>query len=277
MPHQLRTFTHGDLTLSYEVHGSGDRTLVYLHGLLLDAAVNRRLARDLADAGNRVILLDLPGHGASDKPRRATAHRMDAYARRVIDLLDELGVEKAVIGGISLGADVALQVALIAPLRVQAMVLEMPVLESATPFAALLFTPLLVATHYGAPFVRALSLVARRIPRERLGPFDQFFGPLILDPDEMVAVLHGVLVGPVAPSAEERSAMTMPALVIGHQSDRLHPFGDAYRLSDQLPNSRLLEAHSFWELRVVPARLTSEISSFLDQVWSHSAHSRRSA
>jgi len=60
-----------------------------------------------------------------------------------------------VIGGISLGADVALQVALIAPLRVQAMVLEMPVLESATPFAALLFTPLLVATHYGAPFVRA--------------------------------------------------------------------------------------------------------------------------
>jgi len=41
--------------------------------------------------------------------------------------------KRSVIGGISLGADVALQVALIAPLRVQAMVLEMPVLESAHP------------------------------------------------------------------------------------------------------------------------------------------------
>jgi len=199
MPHELRTFVDGDLTLSYEVHGSGSGTLVYLPGLLLDAAINRRLARDLADAGNRVVLLDLPGHGASDKPRRAAAHRMDAYARHVVRLLDKLGVDDAVIGGLSLGADVTLQVALLAPERVRAMILEMPVLESATPFAALLFTPLLAATHYAAPPARALSSLARRVPRHRLGPLDQVWGPLTLDPDEMVAVLHGVLVGPVAP------------------------------------------------------------------------------
>jgi len=277
MPHQLRTFVDSDLTLSFEVHGTGNRTLVYLHGLLLDAALNRRLARDLADAGNRVILLDLPGHGASDKPRRAAAHRMDAYARRVVHLLDELGVGDAVIGGMSLGADVALQVAQFAPDRVRAMVLEMPVLEAATPFASLLFTPLLAVTHYAAPVVRAFSSLARRLPRQHLGPLDQVWGALTLDPDEMVAVLHGVLVGPVAPTAEERGAMTMPALVIGHRSDRLHPFGDANRLANQLPNARLVEARSIWELRVTPARITAEIAKFLSEVWTAEARGRRPA
>jgi len=268
MPYELATFDDGDVTLSYEVHGSGDRLLVYLHGLLLDAAVNRRLARDLADAGNRVVLLDLPGHGRSDKPRRAAAHRMDAYARRVVHLLDELGAEEAVVGGVSLGADVALQVATQAPERVRALVLEMPVLEQATPFAALLFTPLLTVTYYGAPVLRRLARLARRMPRRLLGPFDQFFAPLTLDPEEMVAVLHGVLVGPVAPTEEERSLVTTPTLVIGHRADRLHPLGDASRLAAQLPNARLVEASSLVELRLTPARLTAEIGTFLDEVWS---------
>lgn len=268
MPYELATFDDGDVTLSYEVHGSGDRLLVYLHGLLLDAAVNRRLARDLADAGNRVVLLDLPGHGRSDKPRRAAAHRMDAYARRVVHLLDELGADQAVVGGVSLGADVALQVATQAPERLRGLVLEMPVLEQATPFAALLFTPLLTVTYYGAPVLRGLARLARRMPRRLLGPFDQFFAPLTLDPEEMVAVLHGVLVGPVAPTEEERSLVTTPALVIGHRSDRLHPLGDASRLAAQLPNARLVEASSLVELRLTPARLTAEIGTFLDEVWS---------
>jgi pimeloyl-ACP methyl ester carboxylesterase len=273
--HQIRTFHRGDYTLSYEIHGSGDRTFVYLHGLLLDAAVNRRLARDLAALGNRVILLDLPGHGASDKPRQAAAHRMDAYARRVVELLDELGVERAVVGGMSLGADVTLMTALIAPERLAGMVIEMPVLEQATPYAAMLFTPLLAVTHYAAPLLRKVTRLARRLPREWLGPFDQVFGVLTLEPDEIAAVLHGVLVGPVAPTVEERAAITAPALVIGHRSDRIHPLGDASRLAKQLPNARLVEARSIFELRFSPARVTSEIALFLDQVWAAEAGARR--
>jgi pimeloyl-ACP methyl ester carboxylesterase len=267
MPHRLGTFRFGDVTLSYEVHGTGDRTLVYLHGLLLDAATNRRLALDLADLGNRVVLLDFPGHGRSDKPRRAAAHRMDAYARIVLHLLDELGIDRAVVGGMSLGADVTLLTAQLAPERLAGMVLEMPVLEQATPVAALLFTPLLAATHYAAPVVRVATSFIKALPRPWLGPLGQFIGPLTLDPDEMVAVLHGVLVGPVAPTAEERSELTMPALVIGHRSDRLHPLGDASRLAQQLPDARLVEARSFLELRLTPARLTREIADFLDDVW----------
>ena len=267
MPHQLRTFYDDGVTLSYEVFGKGDRVLVYLHGILLDSFVNHRLAEDLADAGYRVILLDLPGHGRSDKPHSIALHRMDSYARRVVRLLDELGIEKAAVGGVSLGADITLQLALVAPERLTGMVLEMPVLEQAVPAALLVFAPVLFAANYAAPVLRALLRLARRIPRERLGVMGTVLGPVELDPDDIAAVLKGVVVGPVAPTVAERVSMTTPTLVIGHRSDRVHPFGDAARLAAQLPDARFVEARSILELRLRPARLTAEITQFLDQLW----------
>ena len=77
--------------LYYEIHGHGPRVLVFMHGILMDSNMNRRLATDLAATGHRVILLDLPGHGLSDKPKRASFHRMDTYADHVVALLDHLG------------------------------------------------------------------------------------------------------------------------------------------------------------------------------------------
>jgi pimeloyl-ACP methyl ester carboxylesterase len=97
------TLAYGRYKLSYEIYGVGDRVLVWLHGLLLDANLSRGLARRLAAKGNRVVLLDLLGHGRSDKPRHAGLHRMDLYAEQVLCLLDELGVDQAVLGGVSLG------------------------------------------------------------------------------------------------------------------------------------------------------------------------------
>ena len=65
----------------------------------------------------------------------------------------------------------------------------------------------------------------------------------------MAAILHGVLVGPVAPTLEERSAIDAPTLVLGHRNDLIHPFDDAANLTDQLPNATLLTAASPLELR----------------------------
>ena len=74
-PYEVGQFVHDNLELYYEVHGQGPRVLVFLHGILMDANMNRRLASDLAAKGNRVILLDLPGHGLSARPSgpRSTA------------------------------------------------------------------------------------------------------------------------------------------------------------------------------------------------------------
>jgi pimeloyl-ACP methyl ester carboxylesterase len=266
-PFAVGSFEVDGLNLYYESHGSGPRVLVFLHGLLLDAQMNRRLAGDLAEAGNRVILLDLPGHGHSDKPRHASAHRMDSYARYVVALLDELGLDDAVIGGVSLGANVALQVAVQFPDRVRGLVIEMPVLEWAVPAAAIVFLPLLLGVHYAAPVARAVAKIIRRIPRSRIGALDSFLSTLALDPEESAAVLHGMLVGPVTPTYEERHSIEVPTLVLGHKIDLVHPFTDADHLARQLPQARLVEANSIFELRVTPARLTGHISRFLDEVW----------
>jgi pimeloyl-ACP methyl ester carboxylesterase len=260
-------FWYGDIRLAYEVHGSGPQVLVYLHGLLLDGNLNRPIATALARAGNRVVLLDLPGHGMSDKPRHASAHRMDSYADCVIALLDHLRVATAVVGGVSLGANVGLFCATQAPSRVRGLLLEMPVLEWAVPGAGLVFLPLLIGLHYAARFVTLIGEIPRRWPRTSSWVIEGLRAPLALRPEESTAVLHGLFVGPLAPTVEQRRAITAPALVIGHHADFIHPFSDARNLVEQLPNARLVQAASMLELRVRSERLVGEIVSFLDEVW----------
>jgi pimeloyl-ACP methyl ester carboxylesterase len=261
------TLAYGQYRLSYETYGSGDRVLVWLHGLLLDANLSRGLARRLAAKGNRVVLLDLLGHGRSDKPRHAGPNRMDLYADQVLCLLDELGVDQVVLGGVSLGTNVSLLATVRAPEKVRGLVLEMPVLEWAAPAAALVFAPLLLEVHYARAVLRMVSWIASRLPSSGLGPVDSFVSSAASDPDETAAVLHGVLLGPIAPTIDQRRAITAPALVLGHGIDLIHSFADAKRLARQLPDARLIRTRTFAELWVHPGRLTAEISEFLDRVW----------
>lgn len=260
-------FSHRGHRLSYEVHGEGDHVLVYLHGLLLDANLNRPIAKALAERGNRVILLDLLGHGLSDKPAHASQYRMDLYVDEVVALLDHLGIEEAVIGGVSLGADVSLLTATAHPRRVRGLVLEMPVLEHAAPVVALTFVPFMLTVHYAKLSASAVTGFLRRLPRTSFGPLDSVLNAGSLHPDEIAAVLHGIIVGPIGPTYEQRRAMTAPTLVIGHGRDLIHPFSDAALLARQLPNGHLMRASSVLEMRVRPGRLTGEIADFLDEAW----------
>jgi pimeloyl-ACP methyl ester carboxylesterase len=65
-------FGHEGSRLAYTVYGEGPRTCVVVHGLLLSQKMHRPLARALAQRGNRVVTLDLLGHGRSDRPRDMT-------------------------------------------------------------------------------------------------------------------------------------------------------------------------------------------------------------
>jgi pimeloyl-ACP methyl ester carboxylesterase len=262
-----QTLIYGQYQLNYEVYGSGDRVLVWLHGILLDANLSRGLARALAARGHRVVLLDLLGHGRSDKPRTPDAHRMDLYAEQVLCLLDKLGVDQAVLGGVSLGTNVSLLTCVRAPEKVRGLILEMPVLESAAPAAALTFVPLMLQMRYARPALRLVSHVVSRLPSSGIGPLDSVLSAVGSDPDEIAAILHGVLLGPMAPTVEQRKAITAPTLVLGHGVDLIHSFADAKRLARQLPGARLIRTRTFAELWVRPARLTAEIAEFLERVW----------
>jgi pimeloyl-ACP methyl ester carboxylesterase len=264
---RVETFEVSGRRLSYEEWGAGDQPVVLLHGLLLDARINRGVARMLAGRGHRVILLDLLGHGESDKPAHAAEYRMDTYAAQVVGLLDHLGLEEAVVGGVSLGANVTLHLAVLHPERVRAMLIEMPVLERAVPAAALTFVPALVGVHYALPLARLVTRVARLVRRTGSDLIDGALSPFVLPPETATAILHGILVGPVAPTIDARRTIRVPALVVGHGADLIHPFSDAEHLVEQLPDARLVRASNVLELRLRPHRLLDEIDGFLTEVW----------
>ncbi|MFZ1992499.1 MAG: alpha/beta hydrolase [Solirubrobacteraceae bacterium] len=264
--------------LAYTVYGDGSRTTVLLPGLLLSQTMQAPLAQRLAARGNRVVTLDPLGHGASSRPREQWRYSISAFAQQTVSLLDHLGIDRAVVGGPSLGANISLEVALQAPERLAGMVVEMPVLDNAIAACAAAFTPLLLALKFGEPGMRALARAARAVPRRRLPLLAQVgLDWIAQDPGPSAAVLGGILYGRAAPSHYERCRVQTPALVIGHPRDPVHPFSDAGMLAKELPNARLVNAHSILELRVKPERLTGKIAAFVHQCWEADDASAQSA
>lgn len=268
----MPSFAYGDHELSYDVRGDGERPFVLLHGLLLNRRMHHVLADTLAECGNRVILLDLLGHGESSRPRDMTLYTMSQFGRQLVALLDHLGLQEAVIGGTSLGANTALEAAIRDPERVRGMVVEMPVLDNALLACAVAFTPMLAVLRYAEPVMQVVAGIARRIPRQvPLLPGEELRAMVLdafsQDPGPSASVLEGVLFGRAAPPTQERRHVEAPTLVIGHPRDAIHPFSDALMLADELPNGRLLEADSIAELWLEPERLTAEITEFLDECW----------
>ncbi len=261
-------FRHEGQRLAYTIHGEGPRAIVLMPGLLLSQKMQMPLARELASRGNRVITFDPLGHGASDRPRDMWRYSSSKFARQAIALLDHLELDQAVLGGTSLGANITLEVASLAPERLRGMLLEMPVLDNAIPACAAAFTPLLFALTFGEPVMKLLARAAHAVPRERV-PFLLGLGLdcLAQDPGPSGAVLQGILFGRTAPDRSERLTFAAPSLVIGHPRDPVHPFSDADMLAAELPNAKLIDADSIIELRRRPARLTAKIADFLGDCW----------
>ncbi len=92
--------------IHYESVGSGREALVLIHGWSGDASVWRFQVPELAKRA-RVIAIDLPGHGASDKPQ--TAYTMEFFARAIDAVMRDAGVDRAVLAGHSMGPAVIRQ------------------------------------------------------------------------------------------------------------------------------------------------------------------------
>jgi pimeloyl-ACP methyl ester carboxylesterase len=123
-------------------------------------------------------------------------YSMSAFAEQAVALLDHLELEKAIVGGTSLGANITLEVASLAPDRLKGMIIEMPVLDNAIPACAAAFTPLLFALTFGAPVMRVVARGARAVPRDRV-PFLVELGldAISQEPEPGGAVLQGIIFG----------------------------------------------------------------------------------
>ncbi len=92
--------------LHYVNYGKGDQALVLIHGWTQSADAWRDNIADLSKR-SRVIVIELPGHGQSDKPQ--TTYTMDYFARAVDAVMRDTKVKRAVLVGHSMGTPVARQ------------------------------------------------------------------------------------------------------------------------------------------------------------------------
>ncbi|MCA9667119.1 MAG: alpha/beta hydrolase [Myxococcales bacterium] len=108
-----------------ELNPSGGQTLVFIHGLGSYLKFWRYQLDTFAAKGYRVIALDLPGYGKSDKPA-SFPYTMEAMADVVRELLVQLGIRKPVLIGHSMGGQTALSYAIRYPREPRAVVLTSP-------------------------------------------------------------------------------------------------------------------------------------------------------
>jgi pimeloyl-ACP methyl ester carboxylesterase len=92
--------------IHYVNYGKGDEALVLIHGWTQSADAWRDNVADLA-ARSRVIVVELPGHGQTDKPK--VTYSMDYFARAVEAVMRDAKVKRAVLVGHSMGTPVARQ------------------------------------------------------------------------------------------------------------------------------------------------------------------------
>jgi pimeloyl-ACP methyl ester carboxylesterase len=96
----------GDAKVHYKTLGEGKKAVVLVHGWSSDLTFWDKQLPPLAGKV-RVVLIDLPGHGKSDRPK--IEYTMDHFAKAVDAVLTDAGVEEAVVVGHSMGTPIARQ------------------------------------------------------------------------------------------------------------------------------------------------------------------------
>jgi pimeloyl-ACP methyl ester carboxylesterase len=113
-----RTFDAGGVRIHFLVQGVGE-PVVLIHGLHSSTDINWRMTGIFGDLArdHRVIAIDLPGHGRSDRPDKDEAYGL-RLVEDVILLLDHLKIERSHVVGYSVGGMVALKLVTRHPERV---------------------------------------------------------------------------------------------------------------------------------------------------------------
>lgn len=172
----IRAIETGDST--------SDRVILCVHGWACSVYSFRRLMPLLARDGTRVVAIDLPGHGLSDKPDDARLYTLDALVECVLAAMDSLGIAGALLVGHSMGGPICARAAVLAPHRVTGLALlapagfgtewELTVLRTITPRVVAPLLPTLVRRWMIALVFR---LVYGRLYRPTARDVDEYWAP----------------------------------------------------------------------------------------------------
>jgi pimeloyl-ACP methyl ester carboxylesterase/putative sterol carrier protein len=237
------------LRLSSYVLGRGDPVLL-LHGLGGTKITWLPVLGPLSER-HRLIVPDLPGHGASDKPRAEYTPRF--YARILRQLLHELDVESAVVMGNSLGGRIALELALRSPDRVAALAVLGPSVPGFRWRYLMGFTRVFPARVGTIPFPlreRWMQVLIRRLFAEpdRLPSFAYTaaageFIRIYRDPKARMALfssLRHIVTERPEPFYGSLRKIKQPTLVLFGERDRLVSPRLGVRLAQNIPSSQFV-------------------------------------
>lgn len=220
---------------------------VFQHGLCGNAAQPGEVFPP--DAPFRLITLECRGHGLSE-PGDPSAFSIATFADDVAALIEARTIAPVILGGISMGAAIALRLAVIRPELVRALVLARPAWfvgdapDNMRPYGEVGdFLARLPPDEALAQFNRSetAALLEREAP-DNLATLRGFFQR---SPKEITASLLSRIArdGPGV-TADQLAALALPTLVIGTDRDLLHPFDHAARLAALIPGTRLVKITS---------------------------------
>jgi len=232
--------------IQFHVRGAGQGLpFVFLHGL--GGELNQPFGLYRPMRGIRMIAFDMRGHGETRPLGDLNKLTISSMADDLIALLDYLEIKQAIVGGISLGAAVAVNVALRFPQRVLGLVLsrpawvDQPLPENAQLYATIARLIRDLGPKEGLHHFREMAVfqaMERDSPdcaRSLIGQFEQ---PRAR---ESVARLERLSADtPCADRAEYRK-ISVPTLVLGNQQDPIHPWMIAETLSQLIPGAELCE------------------------------------
>lgn len=237
------TLTRGGAELVGYDCGDG-LPVVFQHGLGSGLEQVEETVEPLA--GLRRLMLDSRAHGASPAGQERPLG-FPMFADDVLAFTEAAGVRRFVAGGISMGAGIALRLAVRHPGRVDALVLARPawLFDPAPPNMAP-HAAIGAALHAAPPgeaqalFLRSPTArhLAEEAPAALQALVHWFDGP---DPAATADLLTGIAGGGLGVTRAEAAALTMPVLVIGHEGDPAHPLATARELAAVIPNASLVE------------------------------------
>lgn len=240
------------LTVHYKKAGEGEPALVLLHGFLASTFTWREFMQPLA-SGATVVAFDRPAFGLTERPLRGdwsgtNPYSPEAQTDLLIGLLDELGIDKAVLVGNSAGGAIAALAALRHPDRVEALVLLDPAIYSGggAPgwIKPLLQTP--QARRLGPYLVRnflannsSLTTIAWHDPNKVTAEIEEGYARYLRLPDWDKALWEFTLASGELNLAGRLQELQLPVLVITGDDDRVVPTDQSIRLAGELPNATL--------------------------------------
>jgi len=239
----------GGVRIHYQDAGDENApALILIHGFISSTLIWSEVFLPLAAAGFRVIAIDLPGYGYSDKPANAR-YTIDAQAYAVVSLMNRLEIDEATIVGASYGGAVAATIALDYPERVSRVVLIGPV-NNDEPMKKLL--PRVGRLPLIGDIVTPLFLGSRWVLRKRMRNMYRRSGKNL---DEYrFAARHHLLATAATHRAmlrtmrrwnanriaNEAHLIRRPTLLLWGEVDEYIPLTDGVRLREAIPGARLI-------------------------------------